>query len=399
MPENLTYIDLFAGCGGLSLGLHLAGWKGLLAVEKNKDAFSTLKHNLIENKKHFYWPDWLPVKNHDINSLLKSYKENLISLQGNVTLVAGGPPCQGFSTAGARNEKDKRNDLVDSYMRFIELVKPKLIFFENVKVFTFEFKKKNKEGKTYSEKVISELKDLGYDVHYKIINFSEYGVPQSRNRFILIGMKDGKAEKFFDLIENNKKQFFEMKEIDSYNTLGNAISDLVFANGVSDCPDTPRFKSGFYSEKNNAYQEYMRGDDFRKGQIPDSHRFANHKKESVDLFEKILSKAERNKRVSNDLKKKFEVKKRSIAPLAENLPCPVLTSHPDDYIHYSEPRILTVREYARIQSFPDWYEFKGKYTTGGKARKKEVPRYTQLGNAIPPLFAEQTGLALKQLLL
>ena len=81
-----------------------------------------------------------------------------------------------------------------------------------------------------------------------------------------------------------------------------------------------------------------------------------------------------------------------------NLPSLVLTSHPDDYIHYSEPRILTVREYARIQSFPDWFEFKEKYTTGGKARKREVPRYTQAGNAIPPLFAEQAGLALKQLI-
>jgi DNA (cytosine-5)-methyltransferase 1 len=71
---------------------------------------------------------------------------------------------------------------------------------------------------------------------------------------------------------------------------------------------------------------------------------------------------------------------------------------PDDYIHYSEPRILTVREYARIQSFPDWYQFQGKYTTGGKLRTKEVPRYSQIGNAIPPLFGEQSGLVLKQLI-
>ena len=77
---------------------------------------------------------------------------------------------------------------------------------------------------------------------------------------------------------------------------------------------------------------------------------------------------------------------------------PTLTTHPDDYIHYSEPRILTVREYARIQTFPDWYEIKKKYTTGGQMRKVEVPRYTQIGNAIPPLFAELAGLALKEIL-
>ena len=71
-------------------------------------------------------------------------------------------------------------------------------------------------------------------------------------------------------------------------------------------------------------------------------------------------------------------------------------SIPDEYIHYKEPRVLTVREYARIQSFPDWYEIKGKYTTGGLLRKKDVPRYTQLANAVPPLFAEQIGITLKQ---
>ena len=77
---------------------------------------------------------------------------------------------------------------------------------------------------------------------------------------------------------------------------------------------------------------------------------------------------------------------------------PTITTLPDDYIHYCEPRILTVREYARLQSFPDWFQFKGKYTTGGKVRTKEVPRYSQIGNAIPPLFGEQSGLILKELI-
>ena len=77
---------------------------------------------------------------------------------------------------------------------------------------------------------------------------------------------------------------------------------------------------------------------------------------------------------------------------------PTLTTHPDDYVHYCEPRILTVREYARIQTFPDWFEFKGKYTTGGKLRKVEVPRYTQIGNAIPPLFGELAGMVIKEML-
>ena len=84
--------------------------------------------------------------------------------------------------------------------------------------------------------------------------------------------------------------------------------------------------------------------------------------------------------------------------LAADKLVPTITSIPDELVHYKEPRILTVREHARIQSFPDWYHFKGKYTSGGKQRKQEVPRYTQVGNAVPPLFAEQVGLALKEVM-
>ena len=97
------------------------------------------------------------------------------------------------------------------------------------------------------------------------------------------------------------------------------------------------------------------------------------------------------------MRDKYNIKKHTVIPLDKDAKSPTITTLPDDYIHYSEPRILTVREYARIQSFPDWYEFQGKYTTGGKLRTKEVPRYTQIGNAIPPLFGEQSGLVLKEL--
>ena len=119
--QNL-YIDIFAGCGGLSTGLLKAGWTGLFAVEKNADAFSTLEHNLIDKNKHFLWPDWLEVKEHDINELIKEHEKDLLNLQGKITLVAGGPPCQGFSMAGKRDKNDQRNKLVKSYIKFIKLV-------------------------------------------------------------------------------------------------------------------------------------------------------------------------------------------------------------------------------------------------------------------------------------
>lgn len=119
MVDKKNYIDIFAGCGGLSTGLLSAGWTGLFAIEKNADAFSTLKHNLINNQEHFLWPSWLPIQECDINELLKKHADDLRALQGKVTLVAGGPPCQGFSMAGKRDKNDQRNKLVKSYIKFI----------------------------------------------------------------------------------------------------------------------------------------------------------------------------------------------------------------------------------------------------------------------------------------
>ena len=144
------------------------------------------------------------------------------------------------------------------------------------------------------------------------------------------------------------------------------------------------------------YQELMRRE--YENQLPDSHRFSNHNENTIRKFKHILDACKRNTSISANVKDRFNLKKRSIIPLDENDVTPTLTTLPDDYIHYSEPRILTVREYARIQTFYDWFEFKGKYTTGGKRRQTEVPRYTQIGNAIPPLFGEQSGIILMELI-
>ena len=394
--HELSYIDLYAGCGGLSLGLTNAGWKGIFAIEKNPDAFSTFKHNLIDNKNHFDWPEWLPIKNHNINYFTKKYANELAALQGKITLVAGGPPCQGFSTAGARNEKDVRNKLVQSYIKFIEIVKPKLIFFENVKGFTYEFKKKNKKGKTYSDEVIENLHKLGYELSCNIINFSEYGVPQARSRFILVGKLGEEVDSFFDSLLLVKNKILDEKGITKKVSVKDAISDLLESNGKMQCPDSKNFYSGLYTEPRSNYQKYMRQDLPAEILIADSHRFVNHTAEIVDQFKLLLKYGVKNKKISGELKEKFNIKKRSISPLDGNHPSPVLTSIPDEHVHYKEPRVLTVREYARIQSFPDWYKIKGKYTTGGYLRKIEVPRYTQLANAIPPLFGEQCGITLKE---
>src|SRR5690606_32679705 len=217
---------------------------------------------------------------------------------------------------------------------------------------------------------------------------------------ILVGIRKDVTEKtnpreFFQSIKRERETFLVNKGIGLSNTLEDAISDLLRINETTS-PDTASFKAGLYNEPISNYQRLLKGAILNE--IPDSHRFAKHNPSTVEKFEYILKYVEKNKTLPDDVKEKFNLKKRTIIPLAGNTPTPTITTLPDDYIHYCEPRIFTVREYARIQSFNDWYEFKGKYTTGVKRRTQEVPRYSQIGNAIPPLFGEQSGLVLKQLI-
>lgn len=398
MPKKRQYtvIDLFAGCGGLSLGLYLAGWQGLFAIEKNAFAFETLKHNLIDNKKHFAWPDWLPQTNHDINEVLTNYAEQLQNLRGTVDLVAGGPPCQGFSMAGQRIEDDIRNQLVFSYIRFIDYVRPKMILFENVKGFTYAFdKKKNRDAEPYSQKVIRELKKLNYNVKDFVIDFSKYGVPQRRKRFILVGIQDtlGTPDNFEELLMANRDKFLQKKGLLDSITIKEAISDLLQANGEYPTPDRKGFMSGLYgNDELTPYEILMRGDYPTTHTVPDSHSFAHHTEEKRACYKRLLKEyPTRGKRIDGKAREPWGIHQRGLTVLNPDDISPTITGLPDDYLHYQEPRVMTVRECARIQSFPDWYEIKKKYTTGGKMRKLEVPRYSQIGNAIPPLFAEQAG--------
>ena len=397
-----TVIDLFAGCGGLSLGLYQAGWSGLFAIESNLFAFETLKFNLIQNKQHFNWPVWLPRTPHDINEVLTKYKSQLNGLRGKVDLIAGGPPCQGFSLAGKRIKDDIRNNLVFSYIEFIRLIEPKIILLENVKGFTYAFDKKtDKAAIPYSKKVIDALADLGYNTEAYIIDFSKYGIPQRRNRFILIGSKTEKntPSNFEELLESKKADFLLKKGIAANISVKEAISDLLRSNGQIPTPDRKGFMSGKYGKVQSKYQKLLRENYAKEHNIPDSHSFAKHSLLKEECFKKLLNSTQyKSGRIDKTVKSRLNIKQRSLVILDPNSVSPTITGHPDDYLHYSEPRIMTVRECARIQSFPDWYEIKEKYTTGGKRRKIEVPRYSQIGNAIPPLFAELVGLVLKDML-
>ena len=337
MPKP-TCIDLFAGCGGLSLGLYLAGWQGLFAIEKNAFPFETLKHNLIDNKKHFNWPEWLPQTNHNINEVLEKYQDQLKALHGKVDLVAGGPPCQGFSMAGKRVEDDVRNQLVFSYIKFIDLVRPRMLLFENVKGFTYAFDKKNdSDAEPYSHKVIRGLQGLGYKVKPHVFDFSNYGVPQRRKRFILVGIQEGLGtpDNFEQLLLNHRDAFLKSKGLKANVTLQDAISDLLRSNGEVPTPDRKGFTSGVYGQKRlTNYEKLMRGGYSKLHDIPNSHSFAKHTTDKVLCFKRLLAEYPvRGKRIDGNARKKWGIKQRGITVLDPNAVSPTITGLPDDYLH------------------------------------------------------------------
>jgi DNA (cytosine-5)-methyltransferase 1 len=239
---------------------------------------------------------------------------------------------------------------------------------------------------------------LGYRVDSRIVDVSEFSVPQKRRRFILVAMKDHNPSDVFAALERNKQNFCEQKGLNPKTTIYEAISDLQKNHGTCQSPDTKHFQAGLYGQIESGYQKLMRQNVENQTVAVDSHRFVNHSETIIKLHNDLLNNAPRGKRITPKDNLVENLKRRGVTVLDANGQAPTITSIPDELVHYEEPRILTVREHARIQSFPDWYEFKGKYTSGGKRRKMEVPRYTQVGNAVPPLFAEQIGIALMEVL-
>lgn len=397
--HDYNFIDLFAGCGGLSLGLINAGLEGVFAIEKTEDAFKTLKHNLCDKKKAFSWPNWLPCQHMTTSDLLANHNSDLENLKDKVFLIAGGPPCQGFSFAGLRNPDDPRNRLTEEYIKIVSIVRPKMLLLENVRGFQVAFRETAKEP--YSEKVSKLLDKKGYKVFKNMISAAEFGVPQLRHRFIMVAIRKDclskKLKKYSDndildlILQNAKLQKKEwgLKSV----TVGDAISDLELSGkNKIPCVDCKGFNQLQYEQptKLNPYLKIMRKG-LKKNEMPNSLRLAKHKENTLKRYEYILEHAQKGCAVNSTIKEKVNFKKHCLSVLSPDKISNTITTIPEDTLHYKEARILTARETARIQSFPDWFEFQGRYTTGGPRRKFECPRYTQIGNAVPPLMAETLG--------
>ena len=198
-PPQRKFIDLFSGCGGLSLGMTLAGWQGVFAIEKAADAFRTFEANFLNGSPsiRFAWPEWLEKRAHSIEEVLSGYEDDILRLRGSIDVVAGGPPCQGFSFAGRRDKNDPRNRLFEQYVQFVSKVRPKAVILENVNGMQIAHgsTKRGKvvhsglKPKSYYQKLIEALDGIGYVAEGWVVNAADYGVPQNRPRLLVVGLQ------------------------------------------------------------------------------------------------------------------------------------------------------------------------------------------------------------------
>lgn len=414
----LQYIDLFSGCGGLSLGLTWAGAQGRLAIEKDPLAFKTFAANFLDSSSKllppFRWPDELSLerKAWPIDEFLNKHKSVLVTLaKDGIDIIAGGPPCQGFSFAGKRKSNDPRNQLFKRYLEIVQIVRPRAVLIENVPGMAVRHGASKSDsvrgrwdskGSAYEE-LATELEALNYDVEATFVDASNFGVPQRRVRLIIVGIlkgskgmpnRTGLASQVFRTLEDNQASFLRRIGLRAPVSARDAIGDLCISESSSSnlVPyDGSDSRKGFtqlqYDGRRckTAYQKWV-----HQGVISedmDSMRFANHSDIVRNRFQFIISNCRQGVRMDEQARASLSLKKHRIHPMSGDEPAPTLTTLPEDVLHYSDPRILTVREYARLQSFPDWFKFQGKYTTGGTVRVKECPRYTQVGNAVPPLLS------------
>ncbi len=350
--KKLTVVDLFSGCGGLSLGLEQAGFEIVMGTDFWKDSLVTFANNHPGAK----------VLEADITKLKTSAIEDSIGSK-NLTLVVGGPPCQGFSLSGPRKFYDERNRLYLEFLRVVKELQPKGFVIENVPGLASLF-----DGQV-KDRIIEEFSKLGYTVNAQIMNASDYGVPQNRRRIVFVGLKGKEKFEFPKPTHFNSEKgapLLGKKKI----TVWEAIGDLPMLNKEMGAEEMP-YPSKPFSE----YQKLMRNG---------SKKIYNHVASAhTDITREIIALVPEGGNYKSLPEKFKKIRNFHVAwtRLHRNLPSPTIDTGHRHHFHPVANRVPTVRESARIQSFPDTFKFLGPKTS----------QYKQVGNAVPPMLAAAIG--------
>jgi DNA (cytosine-5)-methyltransferase 1 len=380
----------------------------MFAIEKDPMAFETLRQNMLLPHSPYAgfgeWPAWLPRAPRSVGDLLaKKERARLAELRGKVGLIAGGPPCQGFSVGGRRNGQDERNELVHRMLEIVAIVRSPLVLVENVEGIARPFISRPGGSKeAVADQVVARLEELGYDAAFSIVDASDFGVPQVRRRVLIVGLhRDHFTEeetRFPSVLEDVRIEMLRGLRLPYRRkvTVGEAIEDLAGEHRV-ECPDSPGFMSAAYRAEppGAAYGRLMRRG-IPASTVPDSHRLSKHGDRIRALYERAHA-TQPPGRLSKAFLLSQGTKKDKKVLLDAKAPASTITTHPDEFIHYREPRNISVREMARLQSFPDDFTFHGRYTINGPRRRFDVARCSQVGNAVPPLLGRAVGLALARI--
>lgn len=343
----MNVIDLFCGCGGLSYGFESAGYKILLGIDNDAKALETFELNHKASKS--ICGDLTKITyDKDIKPIINNNK---------IDIIIGGPPCQGMSISGPRQFDDPRNSLYLSYIRLVDEIRPKAFVIENVPGLVGLFKGKIKDS------IIEKLTEMGYNIQFKILCAADYGVPQNRRRVIFVGLKKG--------------SFVYPEPIGKIVTCEMALSDLpTLEKNIGD------ENAKYLTSAENEYQILMR----KNSKIVKNHIAAQHS-EKVRKTISLVPDGGNYKDLPDEYRnsRNFHV---AWTRFASQKPAPTIDTGHRHHFHYKYNRVPTVRECARLQSFPDDFIFLGNKTQ----------QFRQVGNAVPPLLAKNLAESLKKYL-
>jgi DNA (cytosine-5)-methyltransferase 1 len=428
-------IDLFCGAGGMSEGLIQSGFHILFSSDISVDVQRTYMNRheqlgFIQGyNTYFHQGDIRELTGTFIKRRIKEltfFNNDNNAIPKKIDAIFGGPPCQGFSRAGKRNPDDPRNLLFKEYLRVIKQVKPRYVVMENVEGFTdtkfYGFKgvtgNEYEDGSLAPEILRNEFNLIGYNtLEPRILDASDYGVPQRRRRIIFIAYRKKEKVPIYpepiftdenrltvldaigDLIRDDRirreinpepRQY----QVDSINGRTRDINkNIIYNNNVIHNNDVSAHLP-IIVERFSLFKEGEDGSAIKRRILSEGIDISNKPKIIDECCEKLnftredLIEKFRNADVNEEMLDALLTKKSIRTKLDRNKSSLTVVTLPDDYISPFENRTLSVREMARLQSFDDSFIFLGKRTTGGKRRRVEVPQYTQVGNAVPPLLAK-----------
>lgn len=438
-------IDLFCGAGGMSEGITQAGFHILFSSDINEDVEKTYvnRHEqlgYIQNYNTFF-------QRADVRELtgeyilhtirgLRMFNEGILDPPADIDAIFGGPPCQGFSRAGRRDPNDPRNMLFREYLRIISQIRPRYVVMENVEGFndTKFYNFTGITGHTYEDGSLApdilrnEFRLIGYNtLEPQVLDASDFGVPQRRRRAIFIGYREGEVQPNYPIPTHT-----EETKVTVLEAIGDLISDNNIKNNLN--PNLTEYQL----ESRNGRTRKLNGELLDYIEIARNLELSNHSAiikerfslynngedtnglrqrilmEGINLTDKVAlikyianeSNLEnhiiidrfRTGSVDKELLDLLLTKKTIRKRLYIESCAPTVVTLPDDFISPFENRTFSVREMARLQSFDDSFTFLGPRTTGGPRRKFQVPQYTQVGNAVPPLLAKSIALEIMRVL-